>query len=121
MNKNNLGITALVFAIPSVTAFAQSPTAGVRLEAGIAKEEVDGDLKAAMEIYQKVAEDQSAGRDTRSKALLRLAGCHEKLGGKAKQVYEQSFATTPINLPQARLARVWQLSNSRSIRPCRRP
>ena len=70
-------------------AFAQSRPAGVQLEAGIAKEEVDGDLKVAMEIYQKIAGDQSAGRDVRSKALLRLAGCYEKLGGKARQVYEQ--------------------------------
>lgn len=56
-------------------AFAQSTTAGVRLEAGIAKEEVDGDLKSAMEIYQKIAADSSAPREIRAKALLRLGGC----------------------------------------------
>jgi hypothetical protein len=42
MNKTRLAIAALVFAILSVTSFGQSPTAGVRLETGIAKEEVDG-------------------------------------------------------------------------------
>jgi Tol biopolymer transport system component len=78
-------------------AFAQS-TAGVRLEAGIEKEEVDGDLKSAMEVYQKIAADSSAPRDVRSKALLRLAGCYEKLGRQARQVYEQiarDFADQP--------------------------
>ena len=37
--------------------FAQSAAvaAGVRLQAGIEKEDVDGDLKSAMEIYQKIA------------------------------------------------------------------
>ena len=72
-------------------AFAQSsPVApGVRLEAGIEKEDVDGDLKSAMTIYEKIAADTSAPRDVRAKALLRLAGCDEKLGKQAKQVYEQ--------------------------------
>jgi Tol biopolymer transport system component len=72
-------------------AFAQTGPvgAGVRLEAGIEKEDVDGDLKSAMDIYQKIAADTSAPRDVRAKALLRLAGCDEKLGKQAKQVYEQ--------------------------------
>ena len=52
-------------------AFAQSSTAAVQLEAGIAKEEVDGNLKSAIEVYQKIAADSSAPRDVRAKALLR--------------------------------------------------
>jgi hypothetical protein len=31
----------------------------------------------------------SASRDVRAKALLQLAGCDEKLGKQAKQLYEQ--------------------------------
>jgi Tol biopolymer transport system component len=70
-------------------ASAQTTAPAVQLEAGIAKEEVDGDLKSAMEVYQKIAADSSAPRDVRAKALLRLAGCDEKLGRQAKQLYEQ--------------------------------
>jgi Tol biopolymer transport system component len=72
-------------------AYAQAapPAAAVRLEAGIEKENVDGDLKAAMTIYEKIASDASAPREVRAKALLRLAGCDEKLGKQAKQLYEQ--------------------------------
>jgi Tol biopolymer transport system component len=83
-----LALASLMAAPP---AFAQTAPlgAGVRLEAGIEKEDVDGDLKSAMEIYQKIAADTSAPRDVRAKALLRLAGCDEKLGHQAKQVYEQ--------------------------------
>ena len=62
---------------------------GVMLQSGIEKEDVDGDVKAAMTIYEKVAADLSAPRDVRAKALLRLAGCDEKLGKQAKVVYEQ--------------------------------
>jgi len=79
-------------------AFAQTPSAGVQLEAGIAKEEVDGDLQSAMEVYRGIATDSSAPRDMRAKALLRLAGCYEKLGRQARQVYEQivrDFADQP--------------------------
>jgi Tol biopolymer transport system component len=83
-----LALASLMAARP---AFAQTAPvgAGVRLEAGIEKEDVDGDLKSAMDIYQKIAADTSAPRDVRAKALLRLAGCDEKLGKQAKQVYEQ--------------------------------
>jgi Tol biopolymer transport system component len=61
----------------------------VLLEAGIEKQDVEGDLKSAMDIYQKVFSDTSAPRDVRARALLRLAGCDEKLGRQARQIYEQ--------------------------------
>src|ERR1700692_1218337 len=80
--------------VPLVTArpmSAQQPSieAGVLLEAGIEKQDVDGDLKSAMDIYQRVFADGSAPRDVRARALLRLAGCDEKLGRQARQIYEQ--------------------------------
>jgi Tol biopolymer transport system component len=90
----------LVFPVGFRPLVAQSVpnVAGIRLEAGIEKEDVDGDLNSAMEIYQKIAADKSAARDVRSKALLRLAGCDEKLGRQAKPVYEEivhDFADQP--------------------------
>ncbi len=71
-------------------AFAQSASASpsVMLQAGIEEEDVDGDLDLASAVYQKIAADASAPRDVRAKALLRLAGCDEKLGKQARQVYE---------------------------------
>jgi Tol biopolymer transport system component len=80
---------AILLCLLTWNAFAQSGVAGVKLEAGIAKEEVDGDLKSAIEVYQKIAADSSAPRDVRAKALLRQAGCYEKLGRQARQLYEQ--------------------------------
>lgn len=87
-------ILALLVELPLLSpghrADAQAPaSAGVLLQAGIEKEDVDGDLKSAMEIYQRIATDNSASRDVRARALLRLAGCDEKLGRQARQVYEQ--------------------------------
>jgi Tol biopolymer transport system component len=84
-------LIALGALISSPVTYAQAapPVAGVQLQAGIEKENVDGDLNAAISIYQKIAADSSAPREVRAKALLRLAGCEEKLGKQAKQVYEQ--------------------------------
>jgi Tol biopolymer transport system component len=75
-------------ATPTMAQTASSAP-GVMLQSGIEKEDVDGDLKGAMSIYEKIAADPSAPRDMRAKALLRLAGCDEKLGKQAKQLYEQ--------------------------------
>jgi Tol biopolymer transport system component len=84
-------LLALVLPTSMTPASAQSTpaAAAVRLQAGIEKEDVDGDLPAAMEIYRKIAADPSAPRDVRARASLRLAGCDEKLGRPATQVYEQ--------------------------------
>jgi len=102
------GICAAIFGFsmflaPWVTArplLAQSSQveAGVLLQAGIEKEDADGDLKSAMDIYQRIAADNSAPREIRARALLRLGGCAEKLGHQSRQVYEQivrDFADQP--------------------------
>ncbi len=82
-----LAIASLLSVQPS---FAQSASisTGAQLQAGIEQEDF-GHLPAAIDVYQKIAADASASRDVRAKALLRLAGCEEKLGRHAKQVYEQ--------------------------------
>jgi hypothetical protein len=72
--------------VPAV--FAQTRPA-VELEGAIAKEQVDGDLKTAIAIYQEIAADTSAPRDVRAKALLHLVRCYEKLGQQAQTVYRQ--------------------------------
>lgn len=62
----------------------------VELEGAIAREQVSGDLKAAIAAYQKISTDTSAPRDVRAKALLHLATCYEKLGRQqSRAVYEQ--------------------------------
>jgi Tol biopolymer transport system component len=94
-------LLALVLLAAVGPAFSQSDPVGpgVRLQAGIEKEEVDGDLKSAMDIYAKIAVETSAPREVRARALLRLAGCEEKLGREAKHVYEQivrDYAEQPV-------------------------
>jgi WD40 repeat protein len=103
MNHRTLPVVAFL-----VLAFVQrvSPHTkpAVELEGAIAKEQVTGDLKAAMTAYQSIASDASAPRDVRAKALLRLAGCYEKLGQQARKVYQQILRDY-ADLPAAAQAR----------------
>jgi len=85
-------------------AWAQTKPA-VELEAAIAKEQVNGDLQAAVSAYQKIAANAAAPREVRAKALLHLAACYEKQGQQARAVYEQ-IVRDYADLPAATQASV---------------
>jgi len=65
------------------------PRPAVELEGAIAKEQVDGDLKAAIAAYQRIAANTTAPRAVRAKALLHLARSYERLGQQAQNIYRQ--------------------------------
>ena len=57
---------------------------------GLVKEEGEGQLEEAIDIYNKIQENATAGRNLRAKALLHVALCYEKLGEeKATEVYRK--------------------------------
>ncbi len=82
-------IVAAMGQLMTPPAFAQTRRPAVELERAITLEQVDGDLNAAITAYQKIAGNTSAPKDVRAKALLQLAGCYEKLGRQAGDVYQQ--------------------------------
>ena len=60
---------------------------------GMMKEEAEGNLTEAIEIYTQLAEDDSVDRVIRANALLHIGICYEKLGKKnALSVYEKLIA-----------------------------
>jgi len=62
--------------------------AEAQLQAAITKETVEGDLKGAIEQYQKLAD--SSNHAVAAKALLRMGQCYEKLGDtEARKAYER--------------------------------
>jgi Tol biopolymer transport system component len=80
----------------------------VALKAAMDKEVVDGDLKAAIEMYRPLAE-QKADRSVAAKALMRLGQCYEKLGAtqtaesrKAYQRLVREFSDQKDEADQAR-------------------
>src|SRR5436305_10943351 len=83
--------TILALAIAAVAMVAEERKAAdaeLRLQAAIHAEMVDGNCKAAIEQYKKVAE--SGNRAVAAKALIRMAECHQKLGdAESKKIYER--------------------------------
>ncbi len=67
---------------------AAQAKADVALRAAMETETVKGDLKGAIEQYKKIAQD--ADRAVAAKALIRMAGCYQKLGdAEASKIYQR--------------------------------
>jgi len=69
-------IFILIFSTCSI--FAQNPSQ--LFQQALLKENGEGDLKAAVEIYQKIVDDTSADRLLRAKSQLHIGMCWEKMG-----------------------------------------
>jgi Tol biopolymer transport system component len=68
-------------------------SAEVQLKAAMHKEEVEGDLKAAIKLYQSIVEEHADDRAVAAKALLQMGQCYEKLGQvDARKAYQQLLA-----------------------------
>lgn len=60
---------------------------------GIMKEEGEGSLREAIELYKSVADNTNADKVLRAKALYQMGSCYEKLGQQeARNVYEKLVA-----------------------------
>ncbi len=102
-----LVLPMLVGALLSVAGSApQAGDPGVGLRAAIEKEEVDGDLQGAMAQYRQIVASNGNDRAIAAKALLRLGGCHEKLGQEeAARVYRQLVDDYPDQAEEVVAAR----------------
>jgi Tol biopolymer transport system component len=76
------------------------------LQKAIMLEDVDGNLQAAIEQYKNIIGENGGNRPVAAKALLRLAGCYEKLGQKeAQKTYEQLIREYPDQIDLVKIAR----------------
>ena len=76
--------------IMCVAVAQQAERADLMMEAAARKERVDGDLKAAIEEYRKVASRFAKQPEVAAKALLQMGQCQEKLGqAEARKSYER--------------------------------
>ncbi len=64
------------------------------LEEAAKKELVDGDLKGAIEIYQRILKMEGTPRSITARTLLRLGQCYEKLGTTEGQALDVVFNRT---------------------------
>ena len=90
-----------------LTTSAQGVTEAERqLQKAILLETVDGNLQAAIDQYKKIVAEDGSNRATTAKALLRLAGCYEKLGQtEAEKTYRELIDRYPDQKAEADLAR----------------
>lgn len=89
----------------------------VLLERAIQLETVDGDLGAAIAEYSRIIEGKGNDRAVVAKALLRLGGCHEKLGhAAARKAYQRLVDDYADQAEEVALARQ-RLAALRQERP----
>jgi Tol biopolymer transport system component len=88
------------------TAGQQSDQAEVQLKAAMNRELVDGDLKGAIEQYQKIVSMYPQRRDVAARAIFQIGQCYEKLGREeAQKAYQQiikDYADQPRIVAEAR-------------------
>ena len=93
MSKTSVALAGIVILSAGILAawsVPQGEDPAVLLRAAIEKEEVDGDLEAAITQYKQVIKVAGANRPVAAQALLRLGGCYEKRGPEeARKTYEQ--------------------------------
>jgi len=100
-------LIALLGALASMAGDArQAEDPGVLLRAAIEKEEVDGDLQAAIDQYKGIVAKYADNRAVAAKALLRLGGCYEKLGlREATSAYRRVIQDYPDRIEEVGVAR----------------
>lgn len=90
------GAAILAAAVSSAGVARQAEDPGVMLRAAIEKEEVEGDLQGAIELYKGIVSRHSGQTAVAAKAQLRIGKCYEKLGNtEAVKAYEAVLSKFP--------------------------
>jgi dipeptidyl aminopeptidase/acylaminoacyl peptidase len=92
-------VTIVVILVGTSMVVGQTVSASeLQLREAQHKQQVEGDLPAAIKLYQEIVASKTADRVVKAKALLQLAQCYEKQGRQAESVYQQlvrDFADQP--------------------------
>src|SRR4030042_6703643 len=113
MKINTVKLTAVIFLIAILGALVsiagsarQTEDPGVLLRAAIEKEEVDGDLQGAIDLYKQIVSKHGDNRAIAAKALVRLGGCYEKLGlSEAEKTFQKVISDYPEQTEAGKAAR----------------
>jgi Tol biopolymer transport system component len=90
-----------------IASAAQPKSASALLQQGLYAEEIEGNLDAAIKVYERVLKDFPKNRPVAAKAQLHIGLCYEKLGtAEARKAYEsvvRDFADQSDIAAQARV------------------
>ena len=120
LKAKNLFLILFILFFPTLTIFAQTPTQ--LFQQALLKENGEGDLKTAIEIYEKIVKDKIADREIQAKAQLHIGMCWEKMGKNEavtayqKVITEYSDQKEVLQLATERLKQM-ELVNSEVFKP----
>lgn len=84
----------------------QADDPGVLLRAAIEKEEVEGDLQGAIDLYKEIIVKYGGNRAIAAKAQLRIGMCCEKLGlSEAQNAYQKVVENYPDQAEEVKMAK----------------
>ena len=90
MKSHQFIIVVLLFAFSMVSAGYGQQTAEQLYQSALYKEEIEGELDAAIKIYETIIKQYPENRPVAAKALLHSGICKERLGMKeAQKAYER--------------------------------
>jgi tetratricopeptide (TPR) repeat protein len=96
---------AILFSVGNInTSIAQTPEQ--LYQKGLGKEEGEGALQDAINLYNQVADNSNASISLRAKALLHIGMCFEKLGtNKAVKAYQRLVSNFPTQKNEVAIAK----------------
>ena len=103
--RTRLGMFLMMLCL-SATPLVGQQTAEELLQAALYKQQVEGDLSAAIELLSTLAEDFSEHRAVAARALVQLGLAHETLGStEAEHAYRRVVSDYPDQTEAAERAR----------------
>jgi Tol biopolymer transport system component len=112
-------LLVLVSLIGTLAGEQSKPSLEAQLQAAIHRETVKGDVQGAIEDYKRIADGAHDDPSTAVQALLRLAGCYQRVGDvQASEIYERILRDHPeekeaVATARARLARISPANSAR--------
>jgi WD40 repeat protein len=89
MKTRHIIVVVLIFMFAGVSAGYAQQTAEQLYQSGLYKEEIEGQLDAAIKIYQTIISQYPENRSVAAKTHLHIGLCYEKLGNtQARKAYE---------------------------------
>jgi len=99
-------LSVLALSILGLLSGSIQQTAEQLYQSGIYKEEVEGELEKAIEIYEQILEDFPENQAIAAKALYHIGLCYEKLGNQeAQKAYQRLIEEYPGQIQEVNLAR----------------
>ena len=116
MRRMLLIVSALAgLALAPIALSQRASRAETRFQEANRKETIDGDLKAAIDLYRRAISEAGSNRAIAAQAWLRMGQCYEKLGdAEARKAYQQ--IVTSYGDQAAIVAQARSRSRARSLR-----